>query len=198
MRWIAFLMAGILLAALCIGPAAAQYSNDQAKIIVINLNINQGIVTEKFVEVRYGHAPNHGYQKGNFTATIRADNGTPLFVFDVWDPRNQFEDHEIMENNESCDLTGSMWHTDNVDIPVVIPYHPDIRSFELTDKSSRKLLVSVNVSNAVESFLRRFPLDHSLRTGIPAAPYTGTMFVLTGSVLALALLAVLVRLVRKS
>jgi len=195
MKWILLIMAGLLVAGLCIAPAAAEDLNDPAKIIVIKLNINKGAVTEKSVEIRYGHPPNLGHQKGNFTATLKSADGIPLFTFDIWDPRNQFEDHEIMEDNETCDLTGSMWHTDNVDLPIILPYHPEIRTFELRDKGSRDLLISVNITPAVESFLLRFPQERGVMI---ISPVQGTVFLVAGCLLAFALLVILVRLVRRS
>ena len=44
-----------------------------------------------------GMPPNLGYQQGNFTAMVRARNGTLLFTFDVWDPRTEFGDTEISD-----------------------------------------------------------------------------------------------------
>ena len=195
MRWIAVLVAGLLIVAFSIGSVAAQY-DDQTKIIFITLNINKGIVSEKSVEVRYGHPPNLGLQKGNFTATLRARDGTALFAFDIWDPRSQFEDHEVMEDNETCNLMGSMWHTDNVDIPLIIPYDKDIRTLELTDRTSRTLLISVNVTPAMNLFHARFFMDPAeLRD--PLAD-TQNIFLFAGSVLAVVLMVILIRLVRKS
>jgi hypothetical protein len=197
MKRIAVLVAGFLIVALCIGIVHAR-DEDQTKIIFVTLTINQGVVSEKSVEIGYGHAPNLGHQKGNFTATARAYDGTPLFTFDIWDPRSQFEDHEVIQQNGSCDITGSMWHTDNIELPLILPYDRDIRTLDLIEKGTGILLVSVNISPASESFNQKFPMDRNEDPDTIPEDDTPAVMLITMSVLAVILVAVLIRLVRRS
>jgi hypothetical protein len=195
-------------------PVTTSASGDQAKIILIVLGIHKDNVALESVEIRYGHPPNIGYQNGNFTVTIRTQNGTPLFTFDVWDPRsqveaygfrNELERHEQMENQSLEQGYRDLGEGDDVDLPLILPYHRDIHTVDLVDKRDGSLLISVAISPAVDTFRSRFPKDpdmtgnpHSEIRGIkpPRGDLTGFLAVSCG--LGIILMVMIFHLVRRS
>ena len=72
-----------------IGLVAADDTPDYSKIVIVHLNINQSGVTEKSVEMRYGHAPNLETRYGDFKGTLKSADGSTIREFDLWDPRYQ-------------------------------------------------------------------------------------------------------------
>ncbi|MDD1687524.1 hypothetical protein [Methanoregula sp.] len=174
MKPVILIGAVVLLFCLVTGSVTMSDDDDQEKIIWIILGIHKDGVALESVEIRYGHAPNLGYQNGNFTATILAPNGTHLFSFDVWDPRsqveaygfrNELERHEQMENSSLEQGYKDLGERDDIDLPLIIPYHQDIRTVSLAEKESGALLISVNVSPAVDTFRSRFPKDPDMIEG---------------------------------
>jgi hypothetical protein len=184
--------------------------DDLCKIYTLILGIGTDHAFLESAEIRYGHPPNAGYQNGNFTITIRAHNGTALMSYKVWDPRFQIEQygfrnelkrHETMEDPGLEDGMGG----DDIDLPLFIPYHKDIHTIELIDNSNGSLLVSVNVSPAVDAFRQKFPKDPDMiaeaQKDLPViqVPAEGQGIVLmAGGVIALVLIVILIRLVRKA
>jgi hypothetical protein len=190
--------------------ASADADDDLEKIIMIVFGIHKDSALLESAEIRYGHPPNIGYQSGNFTATIRARNGTPLFTFDVWDPRYQLEQnglmnelahHEQMEN-AAIDLGDA--GQDDIDLPLIIPYHRDIQRVDLVDKKSGTLMLSVNISPAVDTFRSQFPRDPDMVERIPSRMpgaelplvQPGAFLAVSGG-LAIILLVMLIHLVRR-
>jgi hypothetical protein len=174
MRYIAVFGVIILILLLVMGSVTTDTDDDRTKIVEIILGIHKVGVAEESIEVRYGHPPNLGHQCGNFTATVRALNGSSLFTYDVWDPRYQFDEygirnelerHEQMEDPELEKAYRDLGETVDIDLPLLIPYNPDIRTVDLVDKCSGNLLISVNISPAMDKFRARFPRDPDMMTG---------------------------------
>lgn len=178
MRYIAVFGAIILVFLLVIGSVAPDTDDDQTKIIKIVLGMHGDCVVEKSVEVRYGHPPNLGLQNGNLTVMVRAPNGTSLFSFDVWDPRyqcdtygirNELEQHGHMDPDVEK-VYSDMGEKTIIDLPLLIPYHRDIQTIDLVDRNSGSLLISVNISPAIDSFEKRFPRDCDMMAGRQSMP----------------------------
>lgn len=160
-----------LLLILCLTAGSVGQSgntDDQKKIFEIVLGVHKDCIDLEEMEIRYGHSPNLGYENGNIIADILAKNGTRLFSFEIWDPRNQIEEyglhnemvhHEGRENPELEERYLAMGETNDIDLPLIIPYHNDIHSIEIREKEKGALLISVNVSPAVDTFRARFPRD---------------------------------------
>ena len=213
MRYIGLFGVIILIILLVMGSVTTDTDEDHTKIVEITLGMHKVGVVEESVEVRYGHPPNLGHQCGNFTATVRAINGTSLFTFDVWDPRYQFDEYgvrSVLERHEQKvdpDLEKAsldLGETVDVDLSLLIPYNPDIRTVDLVDKYSGNLLISVNVSPAIERFRNRFPRDPDVmaetRSILPGtAPVSGEQSAtpIVGSVLAVILVIILIHRVRR-
>ncbi|AGB01643.1 hypothetical protein [Methanoregula formicica] len=162
---------GVILLILCLAAGSVTNSgnsDDQKKVFLIVLGIHKNSIDLEEMEIRYGHSPNLGYQTGNFTVDILAKNGTRLFSFDIWDPRchleeyglhNELVQHELMEDPELEQKYLAQGETNDIDLPLIIPYHNDIQSIEIRENETGALLISVNVSPAVDAFRARFPRD---------------------------------------
>jgi len=209
--------AGILLliSVLLAGTTAGYDDGDYAKIIVIVLGFHEDVVESEMIEIQYGHPPNLGLQQGNLTATLRAENGTAIFAFDVWDPRYQLDDfgyHQVLAHHEQTEdpeleaAYRTSGEYEDIDLPLIIPYNREIRTVDLADKNTGALLISVNVSPAFEEFCHCFPRDPDIMSDSamesvfplqPLAGITGLFFIAVG-VLGFVLLTALAFLVRKT
>jgi len=214
MRYVALFETIILITLLVMGSVIPDTDNDQTKIIFIELGIHKTGIDLESVEIHYGHPPNLGHQCGNFTATVRARNGTSIFSFDVWDPqfqideygiRNELEQHELSEDPDLEQIYRDAGETADIDLPLIIPYQQDIQTVDLVDKESGSLLISVNISPAMDTFHSRFPRDPDMMENTPAVslvtqvpPDNSGVFLMTGSILALMLMALLIHLLRRS
>ena len=180
------------------GLADAAEPADYSKIIVMHLNISEGRVTEKSVEMVYGHAPNPGHQSGDFKGMLKTSGGATLREFDIWDTRYQLAD--VLENsNESTGyLAGHMTYNDNADITLVLPYQEEEMNFELYDKKSGNLLKSVNLSPAISQFQSTYPKEKGIIISYPLPPIdTPLVYLITGIVLSLLLMGMILSMMRK-
>lgn len=162
----------ILLLGVVTGTALARGDNpgedETSKIIIISFGFDDQRLWEKTTDIRYGHAPNIGHQAGNLSAVIRAENGTPLVNFTVWDPRYQVGNDGIHTTQKRGDAAGTEKKASNdpdkgTDLPIILPYNPDIRFVDLVDKDSGTVLVTVNISPALAVFQHRFPRDPDMK-----------------------------------
>ncbi|WP_321507935.1 hypothetical protein [uncultured Methanoregula sp.] len=213
MRSLAIIGAIVLSLFLVMGSVSQDTSDDYAKIFMIVLCVHPGGAVVESADIQYGHAPNLGHQEGNFTTIVRAANGTALFTFEVWDPRTQFgeysykmllEEHEMTEG-EHADQYAQYGQKKDIDLPLFIPYHRDIQTVDVIDKSTGDLLISVNLSPAKEAFRQKFPKDPDMISEIQQnspgihMPVEGQgVFLLAGGLLALVLIGLLIHLVRRA
>ncbi|PKL70228.1 MAG: hypothetical protein CVV30_02385 [Methanomicrobiales archaeon HGW-Methanomicrobiales-1] len=179
MRYIAVFGVIILILLLVMGSVTTDTDEDHAKIIALELGIHKNGVALESVEIKYGHPPNLGLQNGNFTAILRALDGTSLFTFDVWDPRYQVDEygirdelelHEQMEDPDLEKVYRDMGETSDIDLYLFIPYCRDIQTVDLVDRSSGNLLISVNISPARDTFRNRFPRDPDMMAETRSTP----------------------------
>ena len=179
-----------------VGLTCAAEPADYSKIIIMNLNISQGKVTEKSVEMAYGHAPNPGRQSGDFKGMVKTSSGTPVREFDIWDARYQLGD--VLENNNDSSgyLVGYLAYNDNADFTLILPYQEEQTNFELYDKKSGALLKSINLSPAISQFQSSYPKEpKGFSFSLPPMDRQH-IFLITGIVLSL-LLAVMVLFMMK-
>jgi hypothetical protein len=142
-----------------VGLTSAAEPADYSKIIIMNLNISQGKITEKSVEMAYGHAPNPGRQSGDFKGMVKTSSGSTLREFDIWDARYQLGDVLEFNNDSSAYLAGCLTYTDNTDFTLILPYQEEQTNFELYDKKSGALLKSINLSPAISQFQSLYPKE---------------------------------------
>jgi len=192
-----FLITLVLLVSLQgIGLTGAAEPADYSKIIIMNLNISQGKVTEKSVEMAYGHAPNPGRQSGDFKGMVKTSSGTPIKEFDIWDARYQLSD--VIENNNDSSgyLVGYLVYNDNADFTLILPYQEEQTNFELYDKKSGALLKSINLSPAISQFQSSYPKEPKGFSFTLPPMDRPRIYLITGIVLSL-LLAVMILFMMK-
>jgi len=170
---------------------------DYSKIVVMHLNISEGRVTEKSVEMVYGHAPNPGRQSGDFKGMLKTSGGATLREFDIWDARYQLGD--VLENNNesSVYMTGYLVYSDDADFTLILPYQEDQMNFELYDKKSGNLLKSINTSPAILQFQSTYPKENGgISYSLPQidAPLVNLII---GIVLSLLLMGTILSMMRK-
>jgi hypothetical protein len=162
----------------------------------MNLNISQGKVTEKSVEMAYGHAPNPGRQSGDFKGMVKTSSGTTLKEFDIWDARYQMADVLEYNNDSSGYLSGSLNYSDNADFILILPYQEEQVNFELYDKKSGALLKSINMSPAISQFQSSYSKEpKGISFSLPPMDRS-RIYLITGIVLSL-LLAVMILFMMK-
>jgi hypothetical protein len=179
------------------GLAGAAEPADYSKIIIMHLNISEGRVTEKSVEMVYGHAPNPGLQSGDFKGIVKTSGGATLKEFDIWDARYQLGDVQENNNESSSNLTGYLAYTDSADFTLILPYQEDQMNFELYDKKSGTLLKSVNMSPAISQFQSTYPKEPGgISYSLPPVK-APLVYLITGIVLSLLLMGMIISMMRK-
>ena len=183
------------------GGFTGHTDDDLCKIYVIVLGIRQENVFVESADIRYGHPPNTGYQNGDLVVTIRARNGTPLLSYRVWDPRitvDVYGFHDDLLRHEGMEdpaLEAGMGGED-IDLPLIIPFHKDIYSVELADSRTGTILTSVNLMPAVDRFKSRFPHDPDMIRQVQV--YEPMPFLVTSAVMAAILVSLLFVLIRRA
>jgi hypothetical protein len=122
------------------GVARGADPTDYSKIIIMNLSVEGNSITEKSVEMRYGHPPNLELRSGDFQGILKSSDGSTIREFNVWDPRNQLGDVLENDSNTTSFLSGFLEHSDNADLTLILPYYEKQMTFELIDKKSGLLL----------------------------------------------------------
>jgi hypothetical protein len=179
-----------------VGLTSAAEPADYSKIIIMNLNISQGKITEKSVEMAYGHAPNPGHQSGDFKGMVKTSSGSTLREFDIWDARYQLGDVLEYNNDSSWYLAGCLTYTDNADFTLILPYQKEQTNFELYDKKNGALLKSINLSPAILQFQSSYPKEpKGFSFSLPPIDQP-RIYLITGIVLSL-LLAVMILFMMK-
>ena len=179
-----------------VGLTSAAEPADYSKIIIMNLNISQGKITEKSVEMAYGHAPNPGHQSGDFKGMVKTSAGTTIREFDIWDARYQIGDVFEYNNDSPGYLAGYLAYTDNADFTLILPYQEEQTNFELYDKKSGALLKSINLSPAISQFQSSYPKEpKGFSFSLPPMDQP-RIYLITGIVLSL-LLAVMILFMMK-
>jgi hypothetical protein len=180
-----------------VGLTSAAEPADYSKIIIMNLNISQGKITEKSVEMAYGHAPNPGHQSGDFKGMVKTSSGSTLREFDIWDARYQLGDVLVYTNDSSGYLAGCLTYTDNADFTLILPYQEAQTNFELYDKKSGAMLKSINLSPAISQFQSSYPKEpKKFSLSLPSLDRSG-IYLVTGIVLSLLLAVMILFMVKK-
>ena len=193
------LIAGFILLVLLFvtGTAAAAEPPDYSKIIIIHLNLNKSTITEKSVEMRYGHAPNLEIRSGDFRGTIRSADGSILREFNLWDPRYQLGDVLEKDNASPGSLSGYLDISDSADLTLVLPYNENQMTFELYDKKSGALLKEVNMSPAIVEFQSYYPKDPENVSISPLRMDKTALYLVTGIVISILIIGMILSMVRK-
>lgn len=193
------LIAGFIILVLLFvtGTAAAAEPPDYSKIIVVHLNLNKSIISEKSVEMRYGHAPNLEMRSGDFRGTIRSADGSILREFNLWDPRYQLGDVLEKDNESPGYLSGYLDISESADLTLVLPYYENQMTFELYDKKSGALLKEVNMSPAIVKFQSYYPKDPENVSISPLRLDKTAFYLVTGIVISILIIGMILSMVRK-
>lgn len=179
------------------GITAAAEPADYSKIIIMHLNISEGRITEKSLEMVYGHAPNLGLQSGDFKGVVKSSGGATLKEFEIWDARYQLGDVLEYNNESGGSLTGQMVYNETADITLILPYQEEEMNFEIYDKKSGTLLKSINMSPAISQFQSTYPKEPGgFSYSLPPVE-APLVYLLTGIALFLLLMGMTVSLMRK-
>lgn len=194
-----FVIAGLIVLVLLqgIGLAAADDPPDYSKIIVVHLNINKSSITEKSVEMRYGHAPNLKTRNGDFKGLLKSADGTIIREFDLWDPRYQLGDVLEKDNESSGYLSGYLSYSDNAELALILPYYENQMTFELIDKKTGALLKKVNMSQAIIKFQSSYPKDPGIVSVSPVQFDKPVIYLVIGVVISILIIAMILSMIRK-
>jgi len=194
-----FVIAGVIILVLLQGiwPAAADEPPDYSKIVIVHLNINQSGITERSVEMRYGHAPNLETRYGDFKGTLKSADGSTIREFDLWDPRYQLGDVLEKDNESSGYLSGYLTYSDNADLALILPYYEKQMTFELYDKKSDTLLKEVNMSPAITKFQSDYPKDPGSVSFSPIQFDKPVVYVIMGIVISILIIGMMLTMIRK-
>jgi hypothetical protein len=194
-----FVFAGLIFLVLLQGIwfASANDSPDYSKIVVVHLNINKSSITEKSVEMRYGHPPNIEGRSGDFKGTLKSTDGSTIREFTLWDPRYQLGDVLEKDNESSNYLSGYLTYSDNADLVLILPYYENQMTFELHDKKTGTLLKKVNMSQAITKFQSNYPKDPGSVSVLPIQFDKSVIYVITGVVISILIIGMILSMVRK-
>jgi hypothetical protein len=176
---------------------SADDSPDYSKIVVVHLNINKSSITEKSVEMRYGHPPNIEGRNGDFKGTLKSADGSTIREFTLWDPRYQLGDVLEKDNESSGYLSGYLTYSDNADLVLILPYYENQMTFELNDKKTGTLLKKVNMSQAITKFQSNYPKDPGSVSVSPIQFDKSVVYVITGVVISILIIGMILSMVRK-
>jgi hypothetical protein len=194
-----FVIAGVIFLIIiqATGLTAAQDQPDYSKIVIMNLNISKSGVTEKSVEMRYGHPPNLETRYGDFKGMIKSGDGSTIREFDLWDPRYQLGD-VLEKGNESSDyLTGYLTYSDNADLTLILPYYQNQTTFELIDKKTGVMLKEVNMSPAIKKFQSAYPKDPESVSIPPIQINSSVIYLFIGLVISVLIIGMILSMARR-
>jgi len=194
-----FVITGLIFLVLLqgIGFAAADDPPDYSKIVVVHLNINKSSITEKSVEMRYGHAPNLETRYGDFKGMLKSADGSTIREFDLWDPRYQLGDVLEKGNESSGYLSGYLSYSDNADLTLILPYYENQMTFELNDKKTGALLKKVNMSQAITKFQSSYPKDPGSVSVSPIQFDKPVIYLIIGIVIFILIIGMMLSMSRK-
>jgi hypothetical protein len=194
-----FIIAVLILLVLLQGTGfvTAAEPADYSKIIIMHLTINESGISEKSVEMRYGHAPNIESGSGDLSGTIKSSDGSTIREFDMWDPRYQLGDFIENDNNSSAYLSGYLAYSDTADMTLILPYYENQMTFEVRDKETGILLKEVNISQAITNFQKTYPEDPKGGLVPPLRIDGPTIYLITGIVLAILIMGMIITMIRK-
>lgn len=179
------------------GLASAEEPPDYSKIVIVHLNINKNSITEKSIEMRYGHAPNLETRYGDFKGTLKSADGSTIREFDLWDPRYQLGDVLETDNESSGYLSGYLTYSDTADLFLILPYYENQMTFELSDKKTGTLLKKVNMSQAIIKFQSNYPKDPGSVSVSTVQFDKPVMYLIIGVVISLLIIGTILSMIRK-
>jgi len=194
-----FLVIGmiVLILVLCTGAVKGAESPDYSKIIILHLTVNGSSITEKSVEMRYGHPPNLELRSGDVKGILKSADDSLIREFDLWDPRYQLGDVLETDNGTSGQLSGYLTYADTADLTLILPYYENEMTLELHDKKSGALLHEVNMSKAILQFQSEYPNDPGSISLSPVKFDMPFIYLVVGVVIFLLIIGMILSMARK-
>ena len=180
----------VLAGIFCYPVTGAQPVPDYGKILQIHLDYHDTIYTVSSLEVRYGRAPNLDITSGNLKGVILDSNGNVLKSFSFQEPGTTYGviSGPPGENN----LIGFTKTSSPGEMPVTLPYLPDMQTFIVSDSRAGSRLVSVDLNPTVALFCNGYPNDPDCLARVSpsqsAGSYPGNVLLLTVLLSALAII----------
>lgn len=145
---ILFLLTGIV----------AAISPEYDKVISIHMNIDNGKILVKSVEMHYGSAPDLFPTDQGFRGELVAADGRIVKSFMVFDPRVQFGD-TIVGGPDSPRIVGVVERRNSVDFVVTVPFFSGVTEFRIYNVQEGTLISSVNLKPRIDAFFSVYPND---------------------------------------
>ncbi|WAC05927.1 MAG: response regulator [Methanoregula sp.] len=160
MRWNTILFVVACLAVLSFAvPVHTQPLHGYEKILVIQLDYDNGVYHEESQYIRYGQGPNLNIMSGNLRAVISDVNDKEIKSFFVMEPGIATGDSigttegGIPNLKEYLELSGSD------EIVLTIPYKPDMQVLRLYDAQGNTPIISVDLTVSPSVFCADYPAD---------------------------------------
>ncbi|MDP3396891.1 MAG: hypothetical protein Q8S57_09555 [Methanoregula sp.] len=195
--WILLLVCAILAAGVLLYAFNGEEQGDFTKVLVIKLHIGQNGVREDLVSLRYGHPPEIGLRSGSFSGRLLSADGKTVKEFAIWDPRIQLGDMVIDDGHGGEMLSGAKVQSPEADLLLTLPYTGVEERFELHDRSSGRLIKSVNLSSAITSFSQTYPSDPDGPRIVSAQQGLPLITMIAGGAIFFLLVLVVLMMVRK-
>ncbi len=130
------------------GSYAAQALSSEGKVIHFSLHYNGENIVAYETTVLYGEAPNRYLEWDGLRVVLRNSQGDNIYDFTTRDPR--YRDYDFPPSGELLD---------EADFTLVIPFLDDAKTLDIYDAISEDLLISIDLSNAIEAFCSENPTD---------------------------------------
>jgi hypothetical protein len=129
-------------------PVSAADTAPCTRSFNIVLQLSPAGVDERAVEIVYGTSPHPAGGQGTLAGQVLAADGTVLQEFPLWDPRVQFGDRIVVDENGRVKETAGIFEREaNATLAVMFPWSANAATFALRDEK-RTLLASVDLTKA--------------------------------------------------
>ena len=163
--------AAVLLLLLVMVPAVP--AAECSKSYLIQLELSPSGVTEISTQLVYGSATIVNSSSMDLKGEIVDGNSRSLSSFWLWDPRIQFGEDAIMDQNGTVKkFTGVKSTADRADLVLSLPYSPDAVTFRLYSNQST-LLKTIDLTKAQNGLTYNCTTDMYAQVTPPKSARTG-------------------------
>ncbi|UCC60803.1 MAG: hypothetical protein JSV02_02990, partial [Dehalococcoidia bacterium] len=113
------------------------WSPSKTKGVLMEFRIVNDTITHLSSQVVDGH-PDIGMQHEIFSAGIYSSAGELLEQFGIWDPR--------------IGLSEEVVYLDDVTFPVIIPFHDNLRTFNIEDVEEQEIMIEVDLKDTLQDY----------------------------------------------
>jgi two-component system, OmpR family, response regulator len=153
---------------------------DFGKIVQIHLKYLDGRYSVSSQDINYGRAPNLNIKTGELRGVLLDSKGTELKSFSIRKP--YLTQGDILTPPQDGGLLGYTESAPSADMTITAPYQQDMAKFNLINPQDNSVLVSADLTAAVNGFCTDYPNDPDCLSRVTlspsATPDRGTLFVL--------------------